>query len=276
MSQATVEEAPRVDCRVDGEGRLRFELELPEATAPQLLLRLRPKKGEEETTGHAVELVEVEETPGRWRAEIGPNPRLREGRWDAYVLADAERPRLRLLPGLRDLRALAPTAPVAPLLSDGVLRVRLPYRTKDGFLAVRAWQRAGHAEVDEVRPTPEGVTVRGRLLGAEFGPGAAAVLRRRGKEGPEREAALEPGEDGTFTFTADYRALPTEAGATAVWNVFVRPAADARPVRAARLLDDVADRKAVFVYPEATLGSSVFWPYFTIDNDLSIQVSPGD
>ncbi|KAB8171021.1 transferase [Streptomyces sp. 3MP-14] len=274
MSQATVEEAPRVDCRVDREGRITFELNLPEARAPQLLLRLRPKKGQEETTGHAVELVAVPGTPGRWRAELGANPRLGEGRWDAYLLPETDRPRLRALPGLRDLRMLAPTTSVEPALDEGVLRVRLPYTTKDGFLSVRAWQRAGHAEVDRLEPGQHAVTVHGRLLGPEFGPGAAAILRRRGKEGPERETALTAGENGAFTFTADYRELPTEPGAAAVWNVFVRPATDAGPVRVGRLLDDVADRKNVFVYPTSTVRGFTYWPYFTLDNDLSIQVDP--
>lgn len=277
MSQATAVEAPRADCRIDAAGRLTFELDLPEATAPQLLLRLRPKKGQEETTGHAVELVDVPGAPGRWRAELGTNPRLSEGRWDAYVLTAADRPRLRVLPGLRDLRSLAPAAPVEPLLEGGVLRVRLPYATKDGFLSVRAWQRAGHAEVTRMEPGQHALTVHGRLLGAEFGSGAAAVLRRRGKEGPERETELTTGTEGdagAFTFTADYRELPTEPGASAVWNVFVRPATGARPVRVGRLLDDVADRKAVFVYPTSTVRGFTCWPYHTLDNDLSIEVSP--
>ncbi|MDT0265678.1 transferase [Streptomyces sp. DSM 44915] len=276
MSQRTNEEAPRVDCRVDAAGRLVFEVDLPDAVAPQLLLRLRPKKGEEETTGHAVELLAEPEAPGRWRAELGDNPRLTEGRWDAYLLPEADQPRRRVLPGVRDLRLLAPTAPVEPLLDGGTLRVRLPYATKDGFLAVRAWQRAGHAEISRLDPAEHQLTVHGRLVGAEFGPGAAALLRRRGKGGVARESELTVGEDGAFRFTADYRDLPTEPGASAVWNVFVRPATDAAPVRVSRLLDDVADRKTVFVYPSSVVRGFTFWPYHTLDNDLSVQVDPAD
>ncbi|UED84165.1 transferase [Streptomyces profundus] len=273
MSPTVLENAPRADCAVTADGRVTFEISLPDATAPQLLLRLRPKKGEQETTGHAVELVELPGTPGRWRAELGDNPRLDEGRWDAYLLPAADQPRERLRPGLRDLRLLAPAAPDPRLADDGTLRVRLPYPTKDGALAVRAWRRVGHAEAHRVEPGEHGLTVTGRLYGVDPGDGAAAVLRRRGKEGPEREAPMTLDEAGGFSFTADYRELPVEAGAQAVWNVFVRPRADARPVRVARLLDDVADRKAVFVYPTATVRGAAFWPYYTVDNDLSIQVT---
>ncbi|WP_067225958.1 hypothetical protein [Streptomyces sp. NBRC 109706] len=274
MNPTDLENAPRVDCAVTAEGRVTFEVDLPEATAPQLLLRLRPKKGEPETTGHAVELVELPDSPGRWRAELGDNPRLDEGRWDAYLLPAADRPRQRLRPGQRDLRLLAPTAPDPVIGDDGTLRVRLPYPTKDGALAVRAWRRVGHAEAHRLEPGEHGLTVTGRLWGVEPGEGAAAVLRRRGKEGPERETPLTLDEDGGFSFTADYRELPVEPGAKAVWNVFVRPAGDARPVRVARLLDDVHDRKAIFVYPTSTLRGVAFWPYYTVDNDLSIEVTP--
>ena len=43
-------------------------------------------------------------------------------------------------------------------------------------------------------------------------------------------------------------------------------------IRLARLLDDVADRKQVFVYPGATAGGIVVRPYYTVDNDLSLDV----
>ena len=44
-------------------------------------------------------------------------------------------------------------------------------------------------------------------------------------------------------------------------------------VRLARLLDDVADKKPVFVYPAVRVGDFMAAPYYTADNDLSIVVS---
>ena len=58
-----------------------------------------------------------------------------------------------------------------------------------------------------------------------------------------------------------------------VWNVFVRPAPEAPFIRVARLLDDVADRKEVFVYPSVEVGGTVVRPYYTVDNDLSVEVT---
>ena len=37
-------------------------------------------------------------------------------------------------------------------------------------------------------------------------------------------------------------------------------------------LDDVADRKEVFVYPPVTVADAVVRPYYTVDNDLSVEV----
>lgn len=56
--------------------------------------------------------------------------------------------------------------------------------------------------------------------------------------------------------------------------MYVRPAADAQRIRVARLLDDVADRKAVFVYPATALGGVTARPYYTVDNDLAVEVAP--
>jgi hypothetical protein len=59
-----------------------------------------------------------------------------------------------------------------------------------------------------------------------------------------------------------------------VWDVFVRlgDGEGAAPVRLARLLDDVADRKEVFVHPVAAVGSAAVRPYYTVDNDLAVEV----
>ncbi|BFO17789.1 hypothetical protein SHKM778_41770 [Streptomyces sp. KM77-8] len=81
-------------------------------------------------------------------------------------------------------------------------------------------------------------------------------------------------------------ARASRAAVGGVWNVFVRPAAGARPVRVARLLgdparpvriarllDDLADREGVFVLPRVTVDGRVVRPYRTIDNDLAVEVT---
>lgn len=269
---------PRADATVDAEGRfvVSVTLPLPDTARPRLLLRPRPPKGRSaEETGRVVALEPAGQD--RWRAVLDVAPALEEGRWDMYVLGAPGEERVPLLPGLRDLRALVSGA------GDGrasPLAVRIPYVTKDGRLAVRAWLRATHAEAGRIDFSGDSMTVTARLFGARLGEGAAASLHRRGRDGAERRIALRPEGDQDFAFTVDYRDLSVDGGqggagaAPAVWDVYVRPAADAPRIRVARLLDDVADRKTVFVYPAATLGGVTVRPYYTVDNDLAVEVAP--
>ncbi len=81
------------------------------------------------------------------------------------------------------------------------------------------------------------------------------------------------GRDGDFTFTVAYADLVAEDGGARVWNVFVRPAPGKSVIRVGRILDDLADRKGSFVYPRTTVGASAVRPYYTIDNDLSVEVT---
>ncbi|MDT0341564.1 hypothetical protein [Streptomyces litchfieldiae] len=272
----TKDKLPRADCAMDAEGRLTTELSsLPgDAAEPELRIGLRPKKGEPETTAHTVPLSPDPGAPGRWRADLDGLPQLAEGRWDVWVLPGPGADRLRVVPGLRDLRVLAGGRSA---VADGPLAVRVPYATKDGYFAIRAWVRAAHAEAGDLRVAGRELTVRGTLVGARAGAGAAGLLKRRGKGGPVVEVPLSDGGDGSFSFTVRYEDLPSEPveGEPVFWDVFVRPAAKASRVRVARLLDDVADKKHVFVYPATGIGPLSFRPYYTVDNDLSVEVARG-
>ncbi|MGW0421294.1 hypothetical protein [Streptomyces sp. NPDC003015] len=250
---------PRAGCTVDAEGRIAFEL-----TAAQghgLLLRLRPKKGQPEETLHVLDLDPAGE--GRTRAVLGPDPVLAEGRWDVYLLNGTERTRLR--PGPRDLRAL-----VDGHLRErrGPLAVRVPYVTEDGYLAVRTWLRPAHAEIDRVDVTGGTLRITARVHGASLPDGAEVLLRRRQGEGTVRSLQPLAAQDGrSFSFTVADETLDL-----GIWDMFVRPAPGSPMIRLGRLLDDVADRKRVFVYPGATAGKIVVRPYYTVDNDLSLEV----
>ncbi|MDF3140145.1 MULTISPECIES: transferase [unclassified Streptomyces] len=269
----------RVHCTADAEGRITFDLRQPATAAlqsPQLLLRLRPKKGQPEKLLHALDLEPGDDS--RLRAVLEPQPALAEGRWDVYLLPEPGAQRQRMRPGLRDLRALVDghtrdhPSPVA---------VRVPYATKDGYLAVRAWLRTAHAEVEGIDVTDRSTTVRARLHGTTLAEGAAVRLRLRGGDGVVRTLGPQAESDGrAFTFTVDHEELvadhgPRTGAAARVWDVFVqpRPAVGAPPIRICRLLDDVADRKEIFVYPTAAVGDATVRPYFTVDNDLSVEVA---
>ncbi|MFF7736397.1 transferase [Streptomyces sp. NPDC007984] len=260
---------PRAHCAIDTDGRITFRLPTGTAPRPRLLLRLRPQKGRPETTPHLLDL-EPDRADGHRQAVLEPDPVLDEGRWDLYLLPEPGAERRRLRPGLRDLRTLV----------DGHLcehpspvTVRIPYVTKDGFLALRAWRRTAHAEARAIGIEGGALTVTARLHGAELHKDATVRLRLRGT-GTVR--ALRPrADDGKgFSFTAGPGDLTADGGgAGRIWDVFVRPTTDASPIRVARLLDDVADRKHVHVYPAIEADGSAFRPYYTVDNDLAIEVT---
>ncbi|MFD8150735.1 transferase [Streptomyces sp. NPDC059720] len=262
----------RADCTVDADGRITFRLPPTPATRPRLLLRLRPRKGRPETDSRLLDLEP--DGPGHHlSARLETRPFLAEGRWDAYLVPAPDAGPQRLRPGLRDLRALVDghlhdrTSPVA---------VRIPYATKDGFLALRTWLRTAHAEAGAVDVTDGAITVAARLHGAELAADAVVQLRLRGT-GTVRTLRPRIDDDGrNFSFstgTAIGGAADAGGGADRVWDAFVRPTADAAPVRVARLLDDVADRKHVHVYPALPTEGLLLRPYYTVDNDFSISVS---
>ncbi|MFJ4280534.1 transferase [Streptomyces massasporeus] len=263
---------PRAHCAIDADGRLTFRLPPPSTPRPQLLLRLRPKKGRPETNLHVLDLEPgPDRADGHRQAVLEPHPVLDEGRWDVYLLPEPAAERRRVRPGPRDLRTLV----------DGHLRdrsspvtVRIPYVTKDGFLALRTWRRTAHAEARAIGIEDRALTVTARLHGAELHEDATVRLRLRGTD-TVRTVRLRADDDARgFSFTAGPGDLRVEGGKVGgIWDVFVRPTADAPPIRVARLLDDVADRKHVHVYPAAEADGSAFRPYYTVDNDLAIEVT---
>ncbi|MEK8145250.1 hypothetical protein NKH18_39270 [Streptomyces sp. M10(2022)] len=235
---------------VEEEGRLavRVRLPLPASARPGCCFSCARRRG----AGGAGRYVALEPAgQDQWQAVLEAAPALEEGRWDAYVVGAPGEERTPLLPGLRDLRTLVSggddgrTTPVA---------VRIPYATKDGRLAVRAWWRATHAEAGRITLAGDSMTVTARLFGARLGEGAVASLNRRGRGSVVRQIALGAEEGQDFSFTVNYKELVAEGGgpgagdAPVIWDVYVRPATGAPRIRVARLLDDIADRKAVFVY----------------------------
>lgn len=185
-----------------------------------------------------------------------------------YALNAPGEPRQRLLPGIRDLRTLA--AGRTPDRS-APLAVRIPYTTKDGHLALRTWLRTAHAEVASLHITEETMTVNAHLYGAHPGNGATALLRLRGPHRTEHETELRPGAGQGFSVTIAYRDLLKAP--PGIWDLSVRPAGDGPRIRLGRLLDDVADRKRIFTYPSVTTARATIRPYYTVHNDLSLEVT---
>ncbi|MFJ6790343.1 hypothetical protein [Streptomyces angustmyceticus] len=270
----------RADCIADSAGGLTFDLNAPQETpgawTAALVLRLRGGDGADDE----VRLPLGPNGAGRLRAVLPSTVPLAEGRWNAYAdLGDGQDPR-RLLPGLNDLRSLVDRRPLAGI---GRLGVRIPYATKFGNLALRSWRRGPHAEAGDILVAPDGMTVSGRLYGAAPGAGARAEARAR-RDAASTDAApatvtvplAVEGTEFTFTLPYDELAARWEQGSEP-WDLWLRPAEGARPVRLARLLDDVADKKQVFSYPALPVPSGAgqlrVGPYYTLDNDLAVRVA---
>jgi hypothetical protein len=208
---------------------------------------------------------------------------LTEDRWDTYVerIADGKRKRIQS-ELVETARLLSMPAPVD---GDGVLTPWVPYTTLDGYLAVRAWSRSGHAEVTSVELGQESCTVRAELYGRAAqvtrADGSTVVAVSRSKSEPDFELPYEfvSGLVPSLSFELPYE-LPAaldSGGLKGVWDLWLRTGAEDAPrVRFGRLLGDLADRKKTDLVPRVRLGGTEtgIWFYFSLVNDLVVALQP--
>ncbi|MFJ6700510.1 transferase [Streptomyces sp. NPDC091272] len=263
---------PRADCTADSAGGITFDVAA--AAAPDAALVLRRTGG---TGGDDVRLPLTPVAHGRLRAVLPSTVDLPEGRWETRVHGGGAD--LTVRPGLRDLRALVDRRPDP---RTEAVAVRIPYATPDGRLAVRSWRRSPHAEAGDITFGQDGatMTVEGRLYGIEAGRDTVVEARLRGeRDRVHREpvTAAADGAEHSFAFTLPYASLDEgRDGGARVWDLWLSAADGAPPIRVARLLDDIAEKQPVLKYPVLPVGDSgksVAFPYFTLDNDLAVQVS---
>lgn len=268
---------PRADCIADSAGGLTFDLDAPQGAAASghwsAALVLLRRGGDE---SDEVRLPLTPNGDGRLRAVLPSTVALPEGRWDVHMdCGEAEL--TRLLPGLADLRSLVDRRP-GP--STSPLAVRIPYATKHGNLSLRSWLRAPHAEAGDLLPDAKGVTVHGALHRVEDPAEwlAGAVAEARCRRAPELVCTVPLMAEGQeFSFTLRYAELCEQwQGGPDAWDLWLRRPEDPDGVRIARILDDVADKKQIFVYPshpvDAPYAPAQAGPYYTVDNDLAVRV----
>ncbi|GAB2948180.1 glycosyltransferase family 4 protein [Streptomyces heilongjiangensis] len=292
---------PRADCRVDARRDVRVAVGWPDASGQDLVLVLRHRHGDDELRvplereAPEREAPEQEtpehETPdapaSRWTAllRLG-RPPLAEGRWDLYAERAGDGVRRRLRAGLVEQRNLL----TSEFTGAGPVAWWIPYTTKDGYLALRTFHRTAHAEVTAL-PVGEGSSaVEGVLHGAALGAGAALVGVARGGQAADFEAPVEctggrlpdghPCHGRLFHGRVPSPPEPAAPGKV-IWDLFLRPATDAEPIRLGRLFGDIVNRRDTDTYPEVTLptppgGSVRVRFFFTVTNDLAVSVSrPG-
>lgn len=245
------------------------------ATAPveagELLLI---RRGGENRTTHRLPLVRGED--GRLSATVERTLPLDNAVWDLWI-DPAKGSRKRLRSDLLDLRGLMSFRPGT---YETPVRALEPYRTVDGFIAVSVRESDAHAEVQrvEVDADRRELRVAVRLFGT-----TAEVegfdLRYRGDDGvPVVEPSWRRDPDGLLQVCVSSpevaRHHRTEHD---LWDLSVRVAGRAKPVRVGGWFGDVKDRKKVYVYPitvfeDTPRGRARVRPYYTADSGLSVNV----
>lgn len=229
------------------------------------------------------------------RATVPADAAFAEGLWDTYVEPADTGVRGRITARVVDQRGAVGIA--GRLAPEDTVRNLIPYKdtAKGGALMLRAWSRPVHAEADVVEVDGRRVTLAGRLHGRATASGEPElVLRRRGK--PKEEITFPGERQGSrgfrFTFSSS---VPAASQTTShdVWDAYVRYAPDEKPVRVGRVLDDVVQKKDVFVYPQSVIARrrteslARSWAkrllgrprarvrvrvYYTVTNDLALNV----
>ncbi|MFI0912148.1 glycosyltransferase family 4 protein [Streptomyces abikoensis] len=257
---------PVASCRVNSEGDIVVSVDPKGVSGENLSLTVTRRK---ENKPAAVPLTPPSEADAPWTAVLKRTElRLGEGRWDLHVVRADDRARRRVVAHLPEGRRLLTLEP----LPGSPFTWWIPYSTVDGYLALRAWHRDGHAEARALRPDGNSLTVEGALYGAEFASEGTPLLvgTPRGEAASEVTAEIELVDATTFRATLPYdRLRAARAGEeSATWDLAVRLAPDAAPIRIGRLVGDIVDRNKTDVYP----GVAGVRPYFTVTSDLAVNL----
>ena len=216
-------------------------------------------------------------TPGSERIEVTvvrSAHLLAEGRWDCYVAARGSDRRRRIV---AERVEQAPLLTLPPRVGVDGLSSWIPYTTTDGYLALRAWLRPAHAEVEQVMVGGTGAVVTAKLLGNARLPAVdvmVAVVSREGEACSFRVPARVMDGD-RFEFTLEYPdALARRSVDHDIWDLRLLAADAVVPV--GRITGDVPDRKKLETFPAVALehserGRTRVRPFFTASNDLALS-----
>lgn len=192
--------------------------------------------------------------------------RLGEGRWDLHVVRDEDKARRRVVSHLAEGKGLLNLEP----LPGAPFTWAITYPTVDGFLALRAWHRPAHAEALTIRQTETAFTVEGTLYGTEFTEDTKPFVigTPRAETAADISAEVTVVDATTFRFTLRNSQLKAARGDEgAIWDLALRLAGDAEPVRIGRIVGDIVDRNKTDIYP--VVGGVK--PYLTVNSDLAVS-----
>ncbi|MFH8990182.1 glycosyltransferase family 4 protein [Streptomyces sp. NPDC017940] len=274
-----------VDCRVAPDGSLLFRT--PTRDLPggpwQLVLRLRG----DETLDTEMRLPFRHSSAPERAADAAPaanlvlqrsGPPLTEGRWDVHLQQGTDGRIRRVHAGLVETSRLL-DSPLPHPSGAGSVGV-IPYVTKNGYLALRAWHRPEHAEIHTVATTPDGIALEGTLHGVGVRSNRYRLTARlRGSDDLCVHTSCHA--DGTGAFHADlplHRLAEHHRKRNAVWDIHLTPHDAPGPaIRPARLSGDSATHPGVTTFPTArhTVPGGVLTaqPYLTVHNNLALKAA---
>ncbi|OMI39369.1 putative glycosyltransferase [Streptomyces sparsogenes DSM 40356] len=269
---------PTASCRITVGGDLHVRLNDSGLSGEDLSLILR-RRGGEELLRTPLQPPATGADKTQWTALFPRSEllHLAEGRWDFRAERADDGTGRRVTAHLVEQRGLLTYRP----RPNSPFSWCIPYRTSDGYLALRTWHRTAHAEADTLRVGHETLTIHGTLYGAEFTSTAALAGLAVSRAGNAHNftADVDPLDRTRFRLTVSYaRALAALSGDRDVWDLALRLAPGSEPVRIGRILGDLVERKKVDSHPPSVLdspgrGPTRFKPFFTVTNDLAISAA---
>jgi glycosyltransferase involved in cell wall biosynthesis len=195
-------------------------------------------------------------------------PVLWTGTWDAHVAVGPAVSRLAAREGLQLARPLVLRA------GHGARRVR-PFTTAKGNFSIDVTSSSLHAELRRVEIGTEAITLVGELPADGSRPERLTMKNRSGQ--PDVKAPVSV-EDNGFRADIELSDLVSSDTETQVWDLHLQMSGLPELLRIGQYFDDIADKKRILVYPwRRTTRDGIdceIRPYFTIQNNLSVQVRP--
>lgn len=246
---------PVADCVVESGGALAFSLVEPQAAAlVHEGLKLVCVRADLRTQERVFPLS------GNGTVTIPADEEFTEGVWECFAELPESGRRVRIVARSIDQRGAMSACERAR--HGKPVHNLVPYAKRpQKHLALRAWVRPVHAEAGDIRVDGKRITVAGELLGAgTMAQQPSLVVRRRSKPAVELTyAGSREGERGfRFTFPASGPAARQVARSES-WDLLLKYAPDAAPVKVARVLDDVVEKRPIYEYPVTEVRKTRPW-----------------
>ncbi|MGW6175336.1 glycosyltransferase family 4 protein [Arthrobacter sp. NPDC055138] len=225
-------------------------------------------------------MTESRDVPGTYSVRFPIQTIASNGHWD--LSAEQRGRKIRLIAGLRDTRHLLSTVDLG---QTSHITHAIPYAAKDGLLAIRSWSKRRHAEVSQISVSGEAISIRGSTNAPLSSATQCSVrLSLRQHENRTLYLPIRVTSDHEFEFEVSIDQLVAKRLSTHDdWDAHLMLGETS--IRIAKILDDIAERKTVEVYPHVCVRPEVtesardlpvrrvdVRPYYSLRNELSLSV----